>query len=708
MAGSHKLHPLTVALAGVPLVPFSAFAQDEDNGNATVLPSINISTRANPLKPESESIKFTAPLLDTPRSVTIIPQATIEERGARSLMDVLRTTPGITFGSGEGGTPVGDRPFIRGYEASTDIFIDGMRNLGRISNEAFNLEQVEIIKGPGSAYTGRGSTGGSINMVSKAPKGNNFINANASAGTENDWRLAVDSNWRIADIAAIRVNAMKYKGDVAGRDEVDFNRWGIAPSLILGLNGPTRAIFSYYGIRGKDLPDLGIPFDTINNTGRPIKVDRDNYYGSSTRDWRKNNVDMGTITLEHDINEDFIVRNRTRYSNSLNVYIMTRPTINTATGLVNRDLRSRNSVNTALINQTDLRGKFNLFGIENTFVTGLEFSWEDIKTGTISADVIPQTNLFNPTPNDPYTGNTTYGPRNNLVNRTKTQAFYIFDTAKLHKQIELNLGLRYDDFKISNSTLKNHDTFLNYQVGVVYKPLPYGSIYVSHGTSSNPSGETQGQAGGADGSGAGTLTPTNAELKPEKNRTYEIGTKWDLLNNDLLLTAALFRTEKVNGRSQDPLTGAVVLEGDTRTDGIELGVVGNITNTWQVTAGYTWLNPKVINYWSGNNSFKGNRMKYIGKHSLSLWSTYKITPSINIGGGAYYMSNRFANDANTLTLPSYWRLDAVAGYTINRNWDIRVNLNNLTDENIFEASHVGLFANVAPGRSAFVTVNYTY
>jgi len=189
MAGSHKLHPLTVALAGVSLVPFSAFAQDEDNGNATVLPSINISTRANPLKPESESIKFTAPLLDTPRSVTIIPQATIEERGARSLMDVLRTTPGITFGSGEGGTPVGDRPFIRGYEASTDIFIDGMRNLGRISNEAFNLEQVEIIKGPGSAYTGRGSTGGSINMVSKAPKGNNFINANASAGTENDWRL---------------------------------------------------------------------------------------------------------------------------------------------------------------------------------------------------------------------------------------------------------------------------------------------------------------------------------------------------------------------------------------------------------------------------------------------------------------------------------------------------------------------------------------
>ncbi len=660
----------------------------------------------------SANPKLTAPLLDTPKSVTIIPQALIQERGANSLADVLRTTPGVTMGSGEGGTPMGDRPFIRGYEASTDIAIDCVRDLGRFTHEAFNVEQVEIVKGPGSAYSGRGATGGSINLMSKRPQNENFIRGSVGLGLDSYRRGTLDINQLVGDNAAVRLNAMKHQMDVPGRDAVDQDRWGLAPSVTFGIHSATQLTLAYYGLRADDVPDLGHPFDTglAGARGEPVNVDRNNFYGVAGRDARSNHVDLGTIQLDHDFGNGLKLRNLTRYGQSTVKYIMSRPTIHAASGMVNRDWRASNKRNNTVANQTDLSGAFKLGGTQNQFVVGVELSRDQIKNGdTGTTSNVGRTDLANPNPYDPaYSGTriSDFGGNYVLANKTTTQALYAFNTTKFTEQWELNTGLRFDRYKVSDGELARTDNLLNYQVGVVYKPAPNGSVYLAYGTSSNPSGETTGQSGGADGAAGGGLGGTRANLKPEKNRSIELGTKWSVLDNRLQLTAAIFRTQKTNQRANDPVTGDVALIGNNRTQGLELGIAGNITPAWSIYGGYTFLDPKLTDDGAGDND--GKRLKFIAKNSFSVWSSYKITPAITLGGGANYMSQRWMNDANTLGVPSYWRFDAMASYAVNKNVNLRLNVNNLTNKLIYEGSHVGLFANVAPGRSVTLTADFAF
>ncbi len=334
---------------------------------------------------ELSSPKFTAPLREVPKSITIINETLIKERGATSLADVLRTTPGITLGAGEGGTPLGDRPFIRGFEASTDIQIDGLRDLGRMSHEAFNVESVEIVKGPGSAYSGRGSTGGSINLVSKAAKAEDFIAGSVTMGTDQLWRNTLDINQYLPEQdLAFRLNAMKHEADTPGRDEVEVKRWGIAPTITWGLQGPTRVTASYYHLETDDIPDQGHPISLIHN--KPVDVDRDNFYGLVDRDFRKTSADLATLVLEHEFRPELTVRNTLRGGRSMQNYVMSRPVFANAeqeqNGLVPRGFRPRNVVNTSLINQTDLFGTFHTGGIKHSYSAGMEFSRETTPTRT--------------------------------------------------------------------------------------------------------------------------------------------------------------------------------------------------------------------------------------------------------------------------------------------------------------------------------------
>jgi len=693
----------------------------------TMLPAIAVTAEPEvPYKAESASPKFTAPLRDTPKSVTVIPQEIIQERGVTSLLDVLRTTPGITLGSGEGGTPLGDRPFIRGYEASTDMMIDGVRNLGRFAHASFNTEQVEIVKGPGSAYSGRGSTGGSINMVSKQPKAENAFSGTAGVGADKYRRFTVDANWLMSPSIALRLNAMDHEGVTPGRGMANkAERRGIAPTITFGLDGATQATLGYYHLRADDVPDFGHPFDTLGNgtplvpgaKGEPVKVHRDNFYGIDGRDARRNETDQFTLELKHRFGNGMRLRNLTRHGENISQYIVTRPTIQATgpeAGMVTRASRTGNRQAKMFVNQTDWQGAFDLGGVENAFVVGLEFSKEELRTGaTPTIPVASRTDLYNPTPGDPYTGpglSSFSKHYDTLTNRTRTRAVYFFNTARFTPQWELNVGLRYDKYKIvgnNDGTLRNDANLLNYQLGLVYKPVSYGSVYVAYGTSSNPSGETQGQAGGADGAAGGTLGGNRPNLKPEKNRSIELGTKWDVLDHKLSLTAAVFRTEKTNQRATDPIDGEVRLIGNNRTTGLELGVAGSVTPKWSLFGGYTYLDPEMRDA-GANVANNGKRLKFIAKQSLSLWSTYKITQDFTLGGGAYYMSDRYMNDANTLSVPSYWRFDAMASYRINRHLSLRLNVTNIGNKLIYEGSHVGLFANVAPGRATMLTANFKY
>lgn len=662
---------------------------------------------------ESSSVKFTQPLLDTPRTVTVIPRELIEDRAFLSLTDVLRATPGVTLGAGEGGTPMGDRPFIRGFESANDMLVDGIRNVGRFNYEVFNLEAVEVVKGPSGALIGRGASGGTVNMITKAPRAEDFVAVGVVGGTDETKRLTVDVNQQLSDTIAIRINAMGHDADVAGRDVVTQSRYGFSPTITVGLGTPTRATLAYHYLKTDSIPDVGMPFNN-SGTETPLKLDRDNFYGHAGRDFFETEGQLGSLTVEHDFTDKITLRNSTRLVRQTNEAIFSRPDFaslaNAERGIVRVSFRSSNRKTTGVLNQTDLRGEFETGGVKHNFIGGVEYSKEKIysRTAWSSAASTTTQDLLNPNPYAPFPAISKGAPAADSVPSTQeSKAAFLFDTLTLSEQFEVNLGLRYDDYKASglvgSDRVVSKTDFWNYQAGVVYKPVPNASIYVNYATSSNPSGEAQGQSGGADGAAGGNLNDNKAALDPERSKSWELGAKLDLFDEQLSLTGAVFQTKKNNQRATDPITGEVALIGNTRVRGFEVGFSGNITPEWNVFGGYTYLDPELVDDGAGTND--GNVVKYIAKNSFNLWTTYNVTPQFNIGGGINYVGSRWIDDANTKRLPGYVRFDATVGYAVNENVDVRLNIQNLTDKTYYDASHVGVFAVVAPGRSALLSVS---
>ena len=318
---------LATALATPGLLLGSQGAQAQTADPAQLSPIKVEGERAAPfLVKDSASDKFTAPLLDTAKSVQVIPKELIQSQAATTLTDVLRNSPGITFGAGEGGNPLGDRPFIRGYDAQSSTFVDGMRDIGATSRDVFNLEQVEVIKGADGAYAGRGGAGGSIDLINKTAKLRDFTDVGLGFGTSKYFRQTVDSNWQLGETTAFRLNAMNHSQDVDGRDGVDYKRWGVAPTISFGLGTPTRVTLSYFHMESDDTPDSGIPYTLPGGTlmRTPIDVDRDNFYGLDS-DYRRTRNDMGTLLVEHDFTEHLTLRNQTRYTRGTQRYIYTQP-----------------------------------------------------------------------------------------------------------------------------------------------------------------------------------------------------------------------------------------------------------------------------------------------------------------------------------------------------------------------------------------------
>ncbi|KVT42580.1 TonB-dependent receptor [Burkholderia multivorans] len=688
----------------------------------------------------SASAKFTAPLVDTPKSVTVIPQELIQTSGASTLTEALRTVPGITFGAGEGGNPLGDRPFIRGYDTQGSMFVDGMRDTGATTREIFNTERVEITKGSDGAYGGRGGAGGSINLITKAPHLGTTAAASAGLGTDRYRRFTADGNWQFADHAAFRLNLMSHNNDVAGRDAVNNERWGVAPSIAFGLGTPTRVTASYYHLSTDDLPDGGIPyFYTTTNkpanvdTIYPAPVDRHNFYGLIDRDFRKTTSDISTLRIEHDITPALTVRNTTRYTESTQDYIWTQPDDsqgNVINGKVWRRNNNRNSSINSIANQTELFGEFRTGPFKHSFTTGIELSREWGKrdtytvatgTGAICNNGIGApsgyncTSLSSPNPADPWAGSIS---RNNdyAHARTTTKSIYGFDTIELTPRWQLNAGVRVDDYSTrftdtkanGGKTYTRDDTLFNWQLGAVFKPAQNGSIYASYATSSTPAGMLLGE-----GSETQSLTPgrggvgSNADqLSPEKNRSIEVGTKWNVLNDKLSLTAALFQIDTTNARVTLP-NNQYAMVGNKRVQGLELGVAGQLTKQWQVFGGYTYMKSELRDN-GKDTANNGHRFPNTPKHSFTMWTNYDVTPKFTVGGGAFYMSEVFGDPANLRAVPSYWRFDAMAQYRINKKLDLQLNVNNLFNRTYFDQAYPAHYASIAPGRSAFVTLNARY
>ena len=703
---------------------------------------------------KASSPKYTAPLVDTPRSVTVIPQQVLKDTGALNMQDALRTVPGITFGAGEGGNPQGDRPFIRGFDAQGDTYLDGVRDTGSQSREIFAVENIEVSKGPNSAIGGRGAAGGSINLVSKKAHLGNSFDGGFTWGSDQTQRYTLDGNYQFSDTAAGRLNLMSHESNVAGRDKVDYDRWGIAPSLAFGLGTDTRVNLDYYHLESNDTPDSGVPYTipaggsaarTKSNPDKPYAGgDHSNFYGLD-RDFRKGRTDTATFAIEHDLSDSLTIKNTLRHGTSMQDYILTQPDDskgNVNNGTVWRRANTRVSNTETTTNQTDLFGNFYVAGFKNSFSTGVEYTREESQKSSynVNTDTTPRTSavttncnpgmigaasgynctsLSNPNPNDPWNGaiSRNYAGTDTQAN---TYALYVFDTLELNEQWLVNMGLRYDhfdtDYKTYNAagttTSKGDDTseFVTGQFGVVYKPAENGSIYASYATSATPPGNTLGE--GQEGNPLGG-TPDrsgnllSSDMEPETTKNYEIGTKWDLLNDRLSLTADIFRTEKENARVQVDTT-SYENAGKTRVQGVELSASGKITDKWQVFAGYAFMDSEQVDGGPLGKANDGNELPNTPKNSASLWTTYQVTPKLTIGGGAFYVDDVYGSVANTTMVDSYVRYDAMAAYKLTKNVDLQLNVQNLTNETYYDKAFSTHFANQAAGRTALLSTNFHF
>ncbi|WP_332817989.1 TonB-dependent receptor [Sphingopyxis sp.] len=772
--------------------------QDAPGGRSDIVVSGTLAT-------EVESPKSTAPLVDTPQTVTVVSQEQLRQQNLLTLRDALSTIPGITFGAGEGGGGYGDSINLRGYSANNDLTVDGVRDSAQYSRtDPFNLQQIEVYNGANSVFNGSGSVGGTINLVSKIPFARNATTAQAAVGTDNYYRASVDSNWRLSDLIAVRVNAMYHENDVPGRDVESYRRWGVAPSITIGVDSDTSLTLAYIHQDDDNTPIYGVPYFLGTVIDGPLPgVDDSDYFGIVNLDKQKTKVDRLTATFRHAFNDNISIRNLTRWQR-VGQYSQTsapqgtfclannqQPIGSTATATTgsactasltnvvdsNGVFRTsanplvitvapgfyqpngprglvRDQVNNLVHNQTDLTVETGpKGGIHNILVVGGSMSWEDYSITTASlarnalgqAVVLPQIDLANP--DTVYTGPINFTVTARSQGKSRNLAVYAFDTLELGTMFELNAGVRYEknraEFRniplgtyppgttpltsLQLPTQASDENLFSYRVGAVFHPIENVSLYAAYGNAKTPSSATVRL-------GCGTIPATGAAdpcaVAPEKARTYEIGAKAELLDKKLLLTAALFRNERSNFRtpSNDPSrpNSLQVLDGESRVDGVALGVTGNVTPEWAIFANYTYLDSEVRQSVSdyclvnpdpqpvtvparpacGNTAAirdpqAGDRLIQTPKHSGSLFTTYVFPFGLQIGYGVTYQG-KFATNQRNIAQRTQFMVDdylihrAFVSYDFKNGLVAQLNVTNLTNEDYY----TGVRNNVGAGTVA--------
>jgi catecholate siderophore receptor len=711
--GRVPLRQAAASLASMMLAG-AASAQESDSVD---LPTIQVDKEGDGYQATGSGLaRLPTKLIDTPQTVNVVTQRVMQEQNTATVKDALRNVAGITFRAGEGGNQ-GDSPYIRGFESRGDIFRDGVRDPGWYTRDAFAIDAVEVYKGPSSFLFGRGSTGGVVNIISKTPQDRTFVEGQVTGTTAPGLRAMLDANGQINDNVAARLVVMGQHYDVAGRDHVEENRLGFAPSLKLKVSDQTKVTLSYIYQKEDSVPDYGIPFlPTAYGLPRvPAPVPRTTWYGilsSPYADVEQVDAHTATAKIEHEFNDQVKVTNTTRYSNvsrfQRNVFpepngSVPFPSLN-ANWTPNR--AQIDVENAMLANQTDVNARFVTGSWQHTFVAGLDLNSE--KRDFLRNQFAGQgtTNFLNPNPWRapgaplPPTAGQLLGATGQIVGA------YVADQVKLNQYFELLGGARFDQFKFAQDAplaaasvrhLEHTDNLLSWRLGAVYHPIPDTSLYVMRGTSFNPS---------ADFLSVAVTTPATAlstlALAPERNETTEVGAKADVLGGRLSLNAAVFRTEKTNMRVPDPANASVtILDGLARVQGIEFGATGKLTDQWQVIASYTYLDSRIVR--TTTAAQLGKEIVNTPNNSLSLWTTYDVTPEWTVGGGVYYVGSYWADANNTATVPSYWRVDAVTSYKLTKNASLQFNIYNLFDAAYYAAAYSN-WVMPGPSRTAALTL----
>jgi len=654
-------------------------------------------------------------LQDTPQSISVVSQKLIQEQAVTRLEEALRNVPGITLNAGEGAAR-GDTVNLRGFSAFNDFFLDGVRDAAVYTRDSFNLDSLEVVKGPSAILFGRGSTGGAINQVSKAPSLTPLDSATAIFGSNDLYRATTDMNVPLSGSAALRFNAMGESSGVAERDLVRNHRWGIAPTLALGIGESSTLTIAYLHQQENSRPDSGIPF----LDGRPAPVPRDAYYGLAT-DRITTFDDIGTMRFRHEFGDDIALINTTRYANYQFSYLDTMPNFGNdpptpgtplAAIAVGRDAPGSSGLQTNFTNQTDLVSRFTTGPVRHELVTGVEFSRQTLTLNRYvnpfnsNNDWIPLTPILDPDPNQPLPAIEPVSSQQNTD--AHATSVYATDTLSFNGYLDLIGGLRFDRFsadyhQVTYSSgavlnLDHVDNVVSPRAALVFKPWSTQSYYLSYGTSFDPSAE------------ALALTTKTANLGPVKARTFEGGAKYSLMGGMLTATGAVFHTVVDNAQTNDPENPTITtLNGNQRVNGAELGLSGYLTRQLEITAGYTYLDGRTIA--SGTAAYVGKDLANTARNAINLWTEYEFTDDFEIGVGGNWLDHRFADYGESANIPGYVVWNAMASYRINKSWYLQLNGFNLANKLYYEnAYYTSVSENhIIPGagRSARLTIRFT-
>lgn len=697
----------------------------------------------------------TRPLAETPQTITVLTGAQIKESGRSDLRELLDAQPGITLGTGENGNAFGDRYIIRGYEARSDVFVDGLRDPGMTVRESFATEQVEISKGPSSTFAGRGTTGGAVNSATKrASTEYDFTKVSAGIGTDSHHRVTLDTNKVINYDTAIRANILHSDQDVPDRSPAERERKGAAFSISHQPTDELEITADYYHFQGEEKPDLGTYID--RDSGQVVK---DVPVYLQDEDFLESEVDTATLRIGYELSPQTRIVNLSRYGTTENGYLMTGTSGTTGYATEADALAETNGFSTIsgsthqgwqeveyFANQLNLLTNQELGGLNHEMVFSLSYTDQSVKNGTYETSETGTSNCWTAgrggvgesycfTDAD---GNVVSGI-NSLLQRdvsksdwdsdwnVKTTSLSAMDTVDLTEKWTVFGGLRYDYYDYTLSAFgrgdteatdyANTDSTVNGHLGASFKITPKANVYASYSTASNVNGG-ESDVGTSCGYGGLCVDSDYPDRfgDPETTESWELGTKWRFNEDKFLATAAIFQTTKKDvfesGGTSGYDTNGTLNTGKNRVNGVEFGFAGNITDKLSLHAGVTFMNAKVLESIDENNV--GKTLANFADKSASLQLRYQATPKFAFGGGATYESERFTGQPDTAanedwSVPEYTVFDAFASYKVNRDMLLRLNVSNLFDEDYYLAAYrSGSFTYIGDRRNAELTLEYNF
>lgn len=696
----HK-KPLVLALLSTSLASTyspASLAQDSDNAQleeVVVRGRFLSSDRLN-------SVKTPTPIIDVPQSLSILTEQQIEEQAMRDFGDVLRYTPGLSISQGEGHR---DAIIIRGIQTTADFFIDGIRDDVQYYRPFYNVQQIEVLRGPNALLFGRGGGGGVVNRVQKtAVVGENFNSFFGGVDTFSAYNGAIDSNFSVSDNVAIRVNGF-YEEMENHRDFYEGERFAINPTLTALLSDQTRLTASYEYVDDDRVVDRGVPSQFVaNGPNIPLEGFEETFFGSADQNSTTLQAHILRARLEHQLSDSMSANATVHYADYDKAYqnlypsddvVVTNGSFDSVELDGYRDLTQREN----LIIQANLVSEFMTSSLGHTLMLGFELG--DQQTGNSRVDNVFAENgddqLFIPFADPLQIPEFSYSnPARNRESEVRYASVYLQDQIDLTEQFKLVVGARYDVFDIdvtdfvaaaepgSDGEFAREDTEVTPRLGFIYKPADNVSIYASYSETFLPRSGDQFL----------TLNLTSEGTRPQYFENREIGLKWDLTPS-LSLTTAVFDLERESFTSVDPedQEQVIVIEG-SQTRGFEVQLVGNLTDRWSISTGYSYLDGEVQR--ADGGGLDGNRTRQTPENMVSLWTRYDVNSRLSLGIGGTYQDSYFVREDNATEVPEFTRIDAAAYYQLSDSTRLQLNLENLLDEEYFPDAHSN--NNISTGR----------